>query len=419
MFNAFPDLKKMSQHEGKGMLKTRRSFDNTGSKAKEQENSLWEESSFRKQLSGFFGNVTLDGVHWIVDTHHWAVKQFWILVVLFALALSTYFSWSVTSTYLYQTSFTVDYSIDNVNVSESGSVPFPAFVICLEAPWDVTKSKELNMSINLLSYMTNLLYPFGRYGGWYYSENNSRLKNELETEYNNLLNITGLNTKQLLNSITVSCEQVVDHCYFGFMFFSADCCSLFFSEPEYGMMGKCFQTTNKYLNFTLMEAGSQSGLSLLLNIENNILSKLNFDIVNYPASFSDGVSFAATNKVSHISTLASKVKGLPPNSLNVITLKRVTVDRSERNSPFGSYQCIQNDDLKSYSRLTPGYPGYTRQNCVVAQKQKLVADKFNCSLIYYLAVPDTDYCGPTETTTVYFDRLIYLSLSFHIKIHFL
>ena len=374
---------------------------------KDHNQSLWEESSFGKQISGFIGNVTLDGVHWIVDTHHWAVKQFWIVVVLIALVLSAFFSWCVTYSYLYQTSFSVDYSIDNVNVSESGNVPFPEFVICLEAPWDITKSQRLNISINLLSYMTNLFYPYGEYGDWYHSDNQSRLKHELETEYFNILNRTGWNTIQLLNEITVSCEQVVNFCYIGYsiMLNQSNCCPLLFAEPEYGMMGKCFRTTNKYLNYSLKEAGIQSGIGIRLTVDSNVLRKLNSKIVNYPASFSDGVLFAATNKEGHISTLVSNIKGVTPNSMNVITLKRITVDRSERNSPFGSYQCIQNDDLKSYSRLTLGYPGYTRQNCVVAQKQKLVVDKFNCSLIYYLALPGTEYCGPTETTTVYFNRL--------------
>jgi hypothetical protein len=329
-----------------------------------------------------------------------------MVVVVFALFLSGYFSWTVSHSYLYDTSFTVDYSVDDVNVSESGPVLFPELVICLEAPWDLAKSAKLNMSIDLLSYMTNLFYPYGGSGMNGYLEKNVTLKSQLIAEYDSLLKSSSLNTIQILHRITVSCEEIIEFCFFGFNVFieGQPCCKLLFREPEFGMMGKCFRTHGQNINLTLKDVGLQSGLGIKVTVKKDILSQLNHNIVNYPASFSDGVSLAAVNQQSHISTIISRAIGIMPNALNNINLKRFTVDRSDRSSPFGTYSCIEDDDLKSYLRLTPGYPAYTRDNCIAAQKQKLTVEHFNCSLIYFNAIPNTAYCGPDLITQIYFER---------------
>jgi Amiloride-sensitive sodium channel len=377
-----------------------------GNLRKDLKTSVWEETSIRKQVDGFLGSVTLDGVHWIVDSSKWMVKQFWIVITVSALVLSSYFSWRVSCTYLYDSSFVVDYSVDNVNVSETGPVQFPEFVICLEAPWDVLKSQELNMSLDLLSYMTNLFYPYGGLGKDSSLYENSKILAQLESEYRQLLTTTGLNTIEILDKITVSCEQILDFCNFGYISFVSGetCCMLLFGNPEYGMKGKCFRTSNKNLNFALKDAGALSGLAIKFTIPNDVINRLNYDIVNYPASLSNGVSFVASNRQNHLYTVVPKVKSLVPNALNAISLKKITVDRSKKHSPFGSYSCIKDDDLISYAHLTPGYAAYTREHCIIAEKQKSVVNTFNCSLFYFAAIPGTEYCGPTETTTIYFER---------------
>jgi len=116
-------------------------------------------------------------------------------------------------------SFSVHYTIDTTDPSMSGPVPLPDIVICLEAPWDEKKSRELNISINLLSYMTTLFFPFGGFGPGLYDHQPDLkptiLKEELDKEYSNILIKTGYNTVEFLNAITVSCDQVVAFCNFG------------------------------------------------------------------------------------------------------------------------------------------------------------------------------------------------------------
>jgi len=370
-------------------------------KTKTPHTAKFVEMSIGNQIRSFVQTVSLTGVHWIVDSSCWAARQLWIVIVVTALFLSVYYSLSVSNSYLRGTSFYVDYSIDDVNVSQKGLVPFPEFVFCLEAPWDIEKSKKINMSIDLLSYMTNLFYPYGRFG-----KDAEEKQKELDKEYRGILNMNGWNTIELLNNITVSCHQVVKSCSFGLRTFisGGDCCLLLFADPEYSIAGKCFRTTSKFYNITLKEAGSQSILAIKLVIQADILSILNPNIINYPASLSDGIGLAIANNKNHLSTLTSSIIGLVPNSLNSIRVKKVTIDRSDRSSYFGSYHCISKEDNNAYLTDLQGYPAYTKYNCIMAEKQNLILEQYNCSLVFLKVVPGNEYCGPTKTTNIYFER---------------
>ena len=184
------------------------------------------ETSVGNQIKSFIVTISLSGIHWIVDSHNWASRQLWLLLILAAITLSGYFSWSVSYSYLTETSFSVDYRIDHWNVSKDGLVPFPEFVLCLEAPWDIAKSKKENISIDLLSYMTNFIFPYAGFG----SQNNYSKMPDLEKEYLNTLNKNGWNLIELLNKVTVSCENIIEFCYFGLStkVNGIDCCYIFF-----------------------------------------------------------------------------------------------------------------------------------------------------------------------------------------------
>ena len=293
-----------------------------------------------------------------------------------------------------------------------GPVPLPDIVICLEAPWDVEKSVVLNMSINLLSYMTNLAFPFGGFGISIYDYDsgywNNTLKQELNKEYKDILLKTGWNVVELLNKVTFSCEQVIEFCNFGngvFGYISGSaCCKYVFVDQVYGLYGKCFRTSSKFYKFFIKEAGLQSGLNIKLTVRTDILSILNTGITNYPASMSNGVSIGASNKQSHLSTITPKIRGLTPNCMNSAIVSKMTVDRSKQNSPFGRHHCIYENDYQAYQSFTPGYAAYTKDNCILAKKQKFITEKYNCSLIYFNVVTETEYCGPSESVVVFSER---------------
>jgi len=326
-------------------------------------------------------------------------------------SFSGFYSWKITEGFVNGNSFSVYYSIDTVNVSVSGPMQLPGIVICLETPWDVKKSNKI-MSIDLLSYMANLIFPFGGFADSLYNKKReqSPLKKELDKEYNKILHKTGWNVVDLLNNITLTCGQIVTSCNFGYRLSGnltgIDCCKYMFSDPVYGVYGKCFRTSTRFYKIFLKEAGHQSSFLLNLVVPSDILDDLNKSILNQKASISDGLSIAVSNKNSHLSTIEKNFRGLVPNSMNSVIVRKMTINKSQRNSPFGRYQCISEDDIQAYMSLTPGYFAYTRDNCIVAQKQNIIAEKYNCSLIYYKPVPGTAYCSPNLTTFIYNDRYI-------------
>jgi hypothetical protein len=310
----------------------------------------------------------------------------------------------------------VDYSIDTVDASTNGPVSLPEIVICLEAPWDVNKTIGLNMSNNLLSYMTNLIFPYAGFGsglfdlGPDYKPTPTTLKKELDAEYTKILAETGWNVVELLDKITVSCTDFVDFCTFGTGSTSyisgAVCCKFVFLDSVYGISGKCFRTSSKFHTFFLKEAGLQSSLTIAFHVQKDVLSTLNKNITNYPAKGCDAVNIGISNKQSHLSTITPKIRGMAPNSRNYVIVRKMTVDRSERNSPFGKYHCIDENDHHAYQSFTPGYPAYTKDNCIMAQRQKFVTENYNCSLIYFNLDSETKYCDVTETTVIYTRRYI-------------
>jgi hypothetical protein len=85
-------------------------------------------------------------------------------------------------------------------------------------------------------------------------------------------------------------------------------------------------------------------------------------------------------------------------------VRKITVDKSEQNSPFGRYHCIYENDYQAYQSFTPGYAAYTKDNCIMAQKQKFITEKYNCSLIYFNVVSEAEYCGPSESVVIFSER---------------
>jgi len=308
---------------------------------------------------------------------------------------------------VYGRSFAVDYSIDTVDASKNGPVPLPEIVICLEAPWDINKSRGLNMSNNLLSYMTNLIFPYAGFG---LVNKFPPVKKKIDAEYTKFLAETGLNVVELLDKITVSCEEIVDSCTFGTGETSYlngyDYCKFVFPDSGYGLSGKCFRTSSKFHTFFLKEAGLLSSFTIMLHVQNDILRNLSKRFTNFLALGCDAVNIGISNKQSHLSTITPKIRGMIPNSRNYVIVHKMTVDRSERNSPFGKYDCVDENDHHGYQSFTPGYPAYTKDNCIMAQRQNFVNEKYNCSLIYFNVDSETKYCDVTETTDIFTTRYV-------------
>jgi hypothetical protein len=83
----------------------------------------------------------------------------------------------------------------------------------------------------MLSYLTNYLFPFVKFGGINPNSAIIPVLTALEKSYNTMINTSfNGNTMNLLNNITLDCPQIIEYCLFGFnTFYSGeDCCNQFF-----------------------------------------------------------------------------------------------------------------------------------------------------------------------------------------------
>jgi hypothetical protein len=137
------------------------------------------------------------------------------------------------------------------------------------------KINQYNISMDLVSYMTGFLFPFMRY-------DDVTQPTYLEASYNTLLNqkFSG-NAMQLLNSITLGCEDIIEFCLFGFnTFYSGqDCCQKFFMPIEFGFVFSCLRS-NEQLVYTATEPGILTGIMIGLRINDTVTRNLNKNILN-------------------------------------------------------------------------------------------------------------------------------------------
>ena len=96
-----------------------------------------------------------------------------------------------------------------------------------------------------------------------------------------------------------------------------------------------------------------------------------------------------------------RIKVLSVNSVSSLIFTAVTNDQSDRSSVFQRYSCVDSSNDDKFMQVNPGYPAYSRVNCLLADKHKQAVDWLNCSLIYYPPVPGTRFCSPMETTNMF------------------
>jgi hypothetical protein len=74
---------------------------------------------------------------------------------------------------------------------------------------------------------------------------------------------------------------------------------------------------------------------------------------------------------------------------------------------FGPYSCADSSQDEDFRSVNPGYPAYSKGNCMLAARQRQAVAWLNCSLIYYPLVPGTRYCSPMETTYLFINKRQY------------
>jgi hypothetical protein len=138
----------------------------------------------------------------------------------------------------------------------SYGVPLPDLVVCDPSPWDATKATRLNISGEMLSYLSYLLFPQSLSSK---TADDNEFFTGLEDRYRTLLRRFDNSPIRLLNNVTKDCEQLIFTCNLGTtgVIGADECCPLLFSNVEYTPLYKCFSSGGKN-NFSMLES-SQEG----------------------------------------------------------------------------------------------------------------------------------------------------------------
>jgi hypothetical protein len=146
----------------------------------------------------------------------------------------------------------------------SYGVPLPDLVVCDPSPWDASKATRLNISGEMLSYLSYLLFPQSLSSK---TADDNEFFTGLEDRYQTLLRRFDNSPIRLLNSVTKDCEQLIFSCNLGTtgVVWADACCPLLFSNVEYTPLYKCFSSGGKN-NFSMLES-SQEGEKLNFSLE--------------------------------------------------------------------------------------------------------------------------------------------------------
>ena len=228
----------------------------------------------------------------------------------------------------------------SIQSNDNRLVALPDIVLCDPSPWDFDKANMLGISRDQVSYISHLLYP--QSAGINLSLSSSSPIYELDKEYQVLLKRYNNNPRQLLNSITKDCSQLVQFCQLGtnVTYFGTDCCPVLFSNVEYTLQYKCFSSGGQN-NFPMWEASQAYGITVSLIVSSNS-SQLNGKISGRWAVIQSGVAAAVTDKKSTMFYVAqTDLKLLEPNTFNVLSVEKKVTDSTDKNSFFQPYEVIK------------------------------------------------------------------------------
>jgi hypothetical protein len=142
-------------------------------------------------------------------------------------------------------------------------------------------------------------------------------------------------------------------------------------------------------------AGTHTKIVQLSNIEHLVVKKL---------YSSDHVNKLFRNHIDLIVYFLYRMKLISANSSSGLSFTTTKLDQSDRNSIFGPYSCADSSQDENFRSTNPGYPAYSKGNCMLAERQRQAVAWLNCSLIYYPRVAGTRYCSPMENTYMFINE---------------
>ena len=282
------------------------------------------------QVKTFAEITSAHGFTFFLNSSSWLARSAWAFLTVTGIVLSIVFTVVISKSYFQSPFFSTEISIQSMNKS---GVSLPDLVVCDPSPWDFDKAAKNNISKELMSFISLLLYPQLE------DKENTTQYQELEKEYETLLDKFDGNPIYLLNNITKECKQLIGYCQLGtnIKLNGSQCCSRILSATEYTQQYKCFSSRNK-MNVTMLEPTKVFGVTIGVDF-NDDSTKLDEQIASLWALSMTGISVAVINAKSNLYYVSQTyMKLLAPNTCNIIAVEKKETDNSDKSSDFQSYQ---------------------------------------------------------------------------------
>ena len=281
------------------------------------------------QVTTFAEITSAHGFAFFMASSCWLSKAAWLSLILLGCFFSIFFTVKICLNSLSPPFFSTQFSIESMS-----SAPLPDIVLCDPSPWDLEKSSKKNISIQLLSYISYLLFPLSV--GVNISTVNQNFKT-LDESYRMILTKFDNNPIYLLNNITKDCSQIVLLCQLGTtkVLENKECCLSLFSNVEYTQNYKCYSSGGK-IYFTMW--GSAPVLGITVSVRINYIT-LDINLASLWTIVMQGIAVAVTEPKSNLFYVSqTDMNLLASNTYSSIAVERKELDSSDKDSYFLPYQ---------------------------------------------------------------------------------
>ncbi|XP_040580197.1 uncharacterized protein [Lepeophtheirus salmonis] len=339
----------------------------------------------RELYFNFARNTSAHGFSWtIVDKSSSTATIIYSLLVAIALICVFITVVKSTSEYLFQNSYQTRYDVDDED--SDGVILMPDFIICHSSPWSFEKARKLNISSNLLSYITVALNPYHALIG--IVPDRLQIYSELEKEFQNLVqgSFNG-NLRNLLDAVTLDCSDFIRICMMGAFQTWAECCKNVFNYTGiYSYDGKCFSTKG-VMNHQFLIASSFDAIQIVIAMDKeNPYELLNGSIATWSSHSLRGISFALIDENDDPISALYNSDFIDYGVMTRTKIKKITMDR-------GGINCFNNVGTN-----------YSQRNCKNQNIIEVVKKELSCMPIgLLLTISDMTgikYCSPMESLRI-------------------
>ncbi|XP_037779022.1 uncharacterized protein LOC119575460 isoform X2 [Penaeus monodon] len=254
----------------------------------------------------------------------------------------------------------------------------PSVALCNRGIFSRYKLEELNVSADLANYMMMLAASpwIGNPKLFKTTEGQVRLA-ILQEQFENLLEVKKMNATQIIDRVSLDCEEMIVHCTFNDEeIHGRDCCRMFTPVPTFS--GKCYVLFANE-SFSQAFSGEMGGLIITLLQVKNDEPALVKGILDPSKWLKRKLQITLLNNVTHPSLeVVGHGPMITPNTLLSMQVSLQTIDNVQvkQNPDWRESECVKVKDIV-YGASDDFY--FTEGNCMTAIYRECSAELCGCS----------------------------------------